>query len=65
MWVVTHPQGEAYADFQRYLRQLKQRGVLLAVVSKNEERQAKAPFEQQTGLLTVDDFVAFTVIRTA
>ena len=27
--------------------------------SKNEEQQAKAPFFQQTGLLTVDDFVAF------
>ena len=55
------PQGEAYADFQRYLRKLKQRGVLLAVCSKNEEQQAKAPFRRaDAGLLNLDDFVAFT-----
>lgn len=55
------PRGEAYADFQRYVLQLKQRGVLLAVCSKNDEQQAKAAFlHQDFGGLCLEDFVAFT-----
>ncbi len=38
--------GEAYADFQRALRALGRRGVLLAVVSKNEEDVALAAIDQ-------------------
>lgn len=34
------PVGEAYADFQRALKALTNRGVLLAIVSKNEEHVA-------------------------
>src|SRR5262245_47383858 len=32
----THPAGEAYLAFQRYLRSLRERGVMLAVCSKND-----------------------------
>ena len=34
------PLGEAYADFQRALKALSRRGVILGIVSKNEERAA-------------------------
>lgn len=39
------PAGEAFVAFQRYLRQLAQRGILLAVCSKNDFSNAVAPFE--------------------
>lgn len=52
--------GEAYKAFQEYLLLLKQRGLLLAVVSKNEERNAVEPFEQLPDMvLKREDFIAF------
>ncbi len=36
--------GEAYVDFQRYILSLKERGIILAVCSKNDEGNAKEPF---------------------
>jgi FkbH-like protein len=36
--------GEAYVAFQDYARQLSQRGVILAVCSKNDEANALGPF---------------------
>lgn len=39
--------GEAHLAFQRYVKQLEQRGVMLAVCSKNEEANALAPFEER------------------
>ncbi len=52
--------GEAFKAFQLYLRALKERGVLLAVSSKNEERHALKPFEEHPEtVLKRDDFVAF------
>ncbi len=36
--------GQAFSAFQRWLRELRLRGVLLAVCSKNEEAAAKEPF---------------------
>lgn len=54
------PLGEAHAAFQRYLRELKERGVLLAVCSKNNEADAREPFTQTLGMeLKLEDFVAF------
>ena len=38
--------GEAYTAFQDYLLRLKGRGIILAVVSKNNEADAKEPFEK-------------------
>jgi len=40
------PLGEAFAHFQDYARELSRRGVILAVVSKNDERNALEPFER-------------------
>lgn len=54
------PVGEAFADFQSYLKSLQERGVLLAVCSKNNEADARQPFEEHEGMiLRLDDFAAF------
>lgn len=52
--------GEAHAALQRYALELKARGVLLAVCSKNNEADAREPFRSTLGMeLKEDDFVAF------
>lgn len=52
--------GEAHLALQKYLSELKDRGVLLAVCSKNDEQTARAPFlEREDMRLGLDDFVAF------
>ena len=38
--------GEAYLAFQEYVMQLKDRGVILAVCSKNDFENAKEPFDK-------------------
>lgn len=54
------PDGEAHADLQRYLRDLKDRGIVLAVCSKNNPDDARAPFTGKSGMvLRLDDFAAF------
>jgi FkbH-like protein len=52
--------GEAFVDFQRWLRGIKERGILLAVCSKNEEAAAKEPFTHHPDCqLRLEDFAAF------
>jgi FkbH-like protein len=41
-----HALGEAYVSFQHYVRGLSQRGVILAVCSKNDEANALEPFDR-------------------
>ena len=38
--------GHAFSDFQMWLKELKNRGIILAVCSKNNEDTAKEPFEK-------------------
>lgn len=53
-------EGDAYADLQRYLRELKDRGIVLAVCSKNDAADARAPFLEKRGMiLGIDDFTVF------
>ncbi|MFI5360975.1 MAG: HAD-IIIC family phosphatase [Elusimicrobiota bacterium] len=53
-------EGEAFVAFQQYAKALKQRGVLLAVCSKNEESIAKEVFEKHTEMvLRLDDISCF------
>lgn len=53
-------EGEAHQTFQQYLKSLQQRGLLLAVCSKNEEAAARLPFQHHSGMaLKEEDFVAF------
>ena len=56
----TSPRGEAFKAFQKYLGSLKQRGVLLAVCSKNDQARAAEPFEKHPEMvLRLEDFVSF------
>ena len=43
--------GHAFSDFQRWLKQLKDFGILLAVCSKNNEDTAKEPFEKHDEMI--------------
>jgi FkbH-like protein len=52
--------GEAFRAFQAFVRALKNRGVILAVASKNDENIAKLPFlENPDMLLKLDDIAVF------
>ncbi|WP_167475545.1 HAD-IIIC family phosphatase [Nocardia arthritidis] len=44
-------EGEAFADFQRYLRGLTERGVLLAVASKNDRELALEALAETPGMV--------------
>ncbi len=53
-------EGEAFLAFQRYAKALKQRGVLLAVCSKNSEQVAKEVFEKHPEMvLRLEDISCF------
>ncbi|HEV2694103.1 MAG TPA: HAD-IIIC family phosphatase, partial [Verrucomicrobiae bacterium] len=47
----TSPRGEAFKAFQKYILTLKQRGVLLAVCSKNDLAKAAEPFEKHPDMV--------------
>jgi FkbH-like protein len=52
--------GEAHHYLQEYLLELKSRGVLLAVCSKNNPDDARLPFEKHPAMrLRLEDFAAF------
>jgi FkbH-like protein len=56
----TSARGEAFKAFQKYILSLKQRGVLLAVCSKNELARAAEPFEKHPEMiLKMADIVSF------
>src|SRR5262249_36116107 len=56
----TSPRGEAFKAFHRYLVELNDRGVLLAVCSKNEESIARSVFlEHPETVLKLEHFAAF------
>lgn len=50
------PMGQAYCEFQSYLKAQKQLGVLLTVCSKNDEENAIAGLNHPDGVLRPDDF---------
>jgi FkbH-like protein len=52
--------GEAFVAFQEYLLKLKNKGVLLAVCSKNNELDAREPFEKHPEMrIRLDDIALF------
>ena len=53
------PAGMAYSEFQTYLKELSQTGVLLNVCSKNEEANALAGLARGDSVLRREDFVSF------
>lgn len=51
------PMGQVYAEFQTYLKQQKEIGVMLTVNSKNEEENALAGLNHPEGILKPEDFI--------
>src|SRR5262245_17752468 len=54
-------EGEAYVQFQLWLRELRARGVMLAVCSKNDEAKALEPFQKHEAMVLREaDISCFT-----
>lgn len=52
--------GEAFVAFQHFILGLQRRGIVLAVCSKNDEANAKAPFRDHPDMvLRLDDIAVF------
>ena len=51
--------GEAFEDWQRYIKGLAERGVVLGVCSKNAPEIAASGFEHGNSVLKREDFAAF------
>ncbi|MDR0811409.1 MAG: HAD-IIIC family phosphatase, partial [Paludibacter sp.] len=52
--------GKAFTEFQYYVKKLQQRGVILAVCSKNTESVAREPFEKHPDMvLRLSDIAVF------
>jgi len=53
--------GEAFLEIQRYALALRQRGIVLAVCSKNDESNARLPFKEHPEMLLKEDHIAVFV----
>lgn len=54
--------GKAFSDLQKWAKQLKERGIILAICSKNTENIAKEPFiKHPEMILHLDDISIFVV----
>ena len=52
--------GKAFTKLQQWVKQLKERGIILAVCSKNTEQLAKEPFEKHPDMiLRLEDIAVF------
>lgn len=52
--------GKAFSEFQQWIKKLKNRGIIIAVCSKNNEDTAKEPFEKHPDMiLHLDDIAVF------
>lgn len=52
--------GKAFSEFQHWIKKLKERGIIIAVCSKNNENIAKEPFERHPEMvLRLDDIAVF------
>ena len=52
--------GKAFTEFQEWFKKLKNRGIILAICSKNTENIAKEPFEKHPDMvLKLDDIAVF------
>jgi FkbH-like protein len=54
-------EGEAFVSFQKFLRELKRRGVILAVVSKNEHANAILPFNKHPHMVLKEEDISVFV----
>ncbi len=52
--------GKAFTEFQYWIKKLKNRGIIVAICSKNTEAIAKEPFEKHPDMvLSLDDIAVF------
>jgi len=52
-----YPEGEVFYDLQSFYQTLKQRGIILAIASKNNSEDAEEVFREKTDMpLSLDDF---------
>lgn len=52
--------GKVYTEFQQWVKKLKNRGIIIAVCSKNNEHTAKEPFEKNPEMvLKLEDISVF------
>jgi len=51
--------AESYTVFQKYAKELKNRGITLAICSKNDFENAKEGFSHPESILKFDDFTSF------
>lgn len=52
--------GKAFTEFQQWVKKLRERGIIIAVCSKNDEDKAKEPFEKNPEMvLRLDDIAVF------
>lgn len=52
--------GKAFTEFQQWVKKLKNRGIIIAVCSKNDEDKAKEPFEKNPEMvLKLEDIAVF------
>ena len=52
--------GKAYTEFQHWIKKLQQRGIILAICSKNTESVAREPFEKHPDMvLQLSDIAVF------
>jgi len=51
--------GQAYSEFQSYIKEQKQIGTLLTVISKNNDDVARTGFDRPDSVLKTEDFVSF------
>jgi FkbH-like protein len=57
-----HHLGEAYVDFQQALKSMQNRGILLAIVSKNEEQTALEAIRKHPEMvLKLEDFAGWRI----
>ena len=54
------PEGEAYQNFQRYIKKLHEKGIIICVCSKNNENIAKETFKKNKNMiLSLNDVTIF------
>jgi FkbH-like protein len=53
-----NPVGEAHLEIQRTVLRLRERGIVLAVSSKNDDDTARAPFREHADMLLREDHLA-------
>lgn len=57
------PPGNAYAELQRYALKLRERGVLLALVSKNDEANVWEVFDRNPGMILKREHISAACIN--